>query len=166
MKAIVCGFFLLLLVQGVHAQDLDLRRLSGLAPKILVVVEDPPTSAVEGGLTKSKLQTEVELRLRKAGFHVATAEARGSVLDIQVTVIKLAACVGYAFVVAGDFARPGAITNPTSPDGYVLEPVTVWSRKVLGTDSPDGFAQHARRLAGDLSDLFLNDFLAANPVRR
>ena len=52
-------------------RDTDvLRGLAGVA----VTVNDLPKEAEQDGLLKAQLQTDVELRLRKAGIMVVTAE--------------------------------------------------------------------------------------------
>ena len=87
-----------------------LRGLKG----VQVVVEDMDPDVERDGLTKSQLQTDVELRLRKAGIQVLKEEERRATpgrpyLYVAVTTLKDRDGLSYAFAINVDLEQKVAL---------------------------------------------------------
>lgn len=153
----------LLLLPGLsYALTADQKVLVGLKG-VYVLVESLDPQAERLGLTKGQIQTDVELRLRKAGVMVLTREEwkktpgkpflyvnistktrSGSELCAYSTHVKLEELV----TLARGFQTAG----------------TIWNTGEVGTVGINKISQ-IRDSVGDRVDSFINDYLAANPKR-
>lgn len=134
-----------------------LRGLSGVG----VVIEDLSSNATRAGLTTAQLQTDVELRLRKAGVRVLTASERketpgGPFLAVIVTAREKLGLYGYS-VEVHFLQRVYLERNFT--DALAI----TWAVDSTGTVGADRFRQGIRESVGDHIDKFLNAYLAVNP---
>lgn len=145
-----------------------LRGLTGVE----VVVEKVSLEIERAGPTRSQLQTDAELRLRKAGIRILTeqeslATAGGAFLYIHVTGLRAHSTTGRPLGYAADsqvslkqrvwLARDPAITASGAE---------TWSSSgVLNTfDLPNMRA--VRESVADQVDRFINAYLAVNPLDR
>jgi hypothetical protein len=177
MKTIICGVFLASLAQSVPAQSpsaeqtrqLFQRRLRGVTwISVFITPLSPADEAA--GLSRAQLQTDVELRLRKVGVRVGSSGAasvrRGEVGILQITIIGLHnnRC-GIASYVEVEFKRQAEIVSQMKDDAFT-DPFTVWERGHIMTGPPQEVVRGVRESVVDMIDGFLNDYLAANPVKR
>jgi hypothetical protein len=138
----------------------DRASLTGITA-VSVLVESLPEGAKKLGLSEQTLQTDVELKLRLAGLRVATMEEN----------IKLPRN-GNAFVYvdlnATDGAEAASVLVSLCQDvtlarnGQFASGAMTWDKAyVVANPSVQGI----RNLVKDMTDEFLNDWLAANPKR-
>jgi hypothetical protein len=154
-------------VCGIAAQtETDRKSLHGLQG-IAVVVEDLQPETERDGLTKSRIQTDVELKLRQAGIRVLTTEESfktpGSPylyvnLNTTKTEVLYGAFATYAFSL--QVAVKQDVTLTRASDLKVSAPT--WETHTLGTVGANNL-QDVRRVLGDSIDRFSNDYLAENP---
>jgi hypothetical protein len=150
---------LLGLTLTVNAQSSDRRDgLRGITT-LRVVVESLPTSAEGTGLDLQQLQTDVELRLRKARVTVLD-KGVWSYVYLNVNIVKASFGDVYAVSVELAFQRGGLFG--VGKDA-VFAFASVWSKGALGIVGKQNLSTTVRDTVGDLSDQFINDLLAANP---
>lgn len=139
--------------------------LRGL-PGVNVLIEPFQDGETESrGLTDRQLQTDVELRLRKAGIRVLTlqetkANSIHPTLYVNLNVIPVEATSGqlYAFCLSVEVQQ--TVFLVTSPPSYTI--ANTWNTGTAGTVGIEHLGS-LRGKIGDLVDTFINDFLAANP---
>ncbi len=129
-------------------------------------IEALDPEAEKDGLTKDRLQTDVELRLRKAGIQVLTKkqwlDAPGSpYLYVEVGTIKekegsLAGLYTYSLSVS--LSQKVALTRNPSMTRHA----PTWGVDVIGSVGADNLQSICDRLV-NLVDKFINDYLAVNP---
>ena len=117
------------------------------------------------GLDTTQIRTDVELKLRQAGITVLTRQERLSTaaapyLYVNVQAIKSRANV-YAFSANVELLqRVTLVRNPA-----MSIPATTWSATCIiggvGSQKVGSVREHVR----DLTDQFINAYLAANPKR-
>jgi hypothetical protein len=149
----------LLLLTSTGAQGLDteferatLRGLNG----VQVVVEDMAPDIVRDGLTRQQLQTDVELRLRKAGIRVLTAEEHQRALGrpwlyVRVSTSQPSGLSSYSFAIEAELYQDTYLAR--NPDRTVS--AATWSPAgrigTMGTDRMfalfprESFADSAQR---------------------
>ena len=140
------------------------KTLAGLT-RIYVVVEHVPDEAQRDGLDTTLIQTDVELKLRQAGITVLTQQewlstAAAPYLYVNVQVFKNPAKF-YAYRATVELRQ--RVTLVHDPSVSVL--ATTWS--VPGTIGTVGSQKvgSVREDVRDLTDQFINAYLAANPTR-
>ena len=140
------------------------RTLAGL--KGMSVVVTVPAEAQRDGADSIQVRTDVELRLRQAGIAVhdeqppVSKPAENASLFVNVLAFKHSTGI-YAFYLTVELRQDVMlIRNPPVP----LNPPT-WSTGYLGVSGSDAFARLVRDRLRDLTDQFLNAYLAANPKR-
>lgn len=131
---------------------------------VLVLVEDFSNGAKVLSLSKDSIQTDVELKLRLAGMHVATLEEWSEVpskdvpgqtgLDVSVILTDDAKA---AFIEVSLYQNVVLSRN-----GQVVLGATTWRKGILRTIPT---AQVIRDIVKDIVDQFLNDWLAVNPKK-
>ncbi len=174
MKAFLTLVFVTLSSLTVNAQSNDplekesLKGLSGLG--VLVnVIEDSP-NLERDGLTKDQIQTDVELRLRRARMPVLTVEEVKELPRRPILLVTLIAnrsdalskLLGenfYSFSIQIDCKQAARLNGMLN--GRVLL-VTTWSNGAVGMTSRRNI-RSIRDSISDYVDKFLNDYLAANP---
>ena len=140
------------------------KTLAGLTG-IYVLVEHLSDEAQRDGLDTTQIRTDVELKLRQAGISVLTqqewlATAAAPYLYVNVQVIKNPAHV-YAF--SADVELRQRVTLVRNPSTLILAPT--WSATgIIGTAGSQRLAS-VREDVRDLTDQFINAYLAANPKR-
>lgn len=142
------------------------RALLGVS-KVAVVVDlnvtGPPL-----GLSKSRLQTLVELRLRQGGIHVLSEEEDKNDPNVNPYVYVLVSAletknragvsVGYAYT-----ARLSARVFARVSLNQAIAPQELWVDENIAAAAKDEAAADVERMVGELTDAFLNAWLAANP---
>jgi hypothetical protein len=126
---------------------------------VFVLVEEFPDGAKKLGLSDDSVRTDVELKLRLAGLRVVTAEkgyklpgAPHLYVNVNVTDSADAASVDIALNQNAKLER----------DGQFAIGITTWTTGVV-ISHPN--AQGIRDYVKDMTDKFLNDWLAANPKK-
>ena len=130
------------------------------------------------GLTKARLQTMVELRLRQAGITVAAGSWPHLFVHMfAVPVASGGTLVGYACNIRVVFIQPVLyVTDPSAADFSVVlyeelleeTPLAVasgatWDTGSLAIGALSSYPEHAEQALGKLLDTFINDWLRANP---
>ncbi len=142
------------------------KTLAGLHG-IWVVVEDLNQQAQQDGLDENQIHTDVELKLRQAGITVLTKEEWSAThpaglpyLYVNVQAFKQREGL-YAFNVIVELDQSvRLVRNPS-----VRASVATWrATPVLGTTGERDLGSVRERVR-DLTDQFINAYLAANPKR-
>ena len=162
LTAVVALVSLILLPGVSHALTPKQQALVGLKG-VEVVVEDIRPEAERLGLTEAQIQTDVELRLRKAGVRVLTAKESDETpgvpfLYVNVTTIffqKTSAVVYSIFVQLKEAV--------TLKRGFIAVGA-IWNTGSVGTVGTSNIRK-IRVSVGDKVDEFINDYLAANPKK-
>jgi hypothetical protein len=151
-------------LQGVHIVEARHEVLKDLGP-VLVAVGDLPKEAMQRGLKRETVRTDVELQLRTHGIEVITEkeweEERGPALYVDVTCgfLRTAPVV----VVHTQVALTESVLafrNKTICTAWT------WRRGSLSWGSAKDFPQSARGYVEDAVAAFIRDYLAANPKQR
>jgi hypothetical protein len=158
-----CSLVVLLLLGAGTAGTADTpgerESLRGLRLKAISVrVENPGPEAESDGITKSQLQTDVELRLRQSGILVADTSKVGDVY-VNVNALKRDGGIGYVYSVVVQFDQPVTVSrtgNSVIAATWTLPPTVVFVS--LPRASPA-----IREAVRDLVDKFINAFLSVNP---
>jgi hypothetical protein len=151
----------------------SLRGLEG----VWVVIEYLQPYAEQAGLTRGQLQTDVELRLRKAGVRVLTAEegvnAKGRPrLYVNVTIATSPNIYFYAYTVLVEVRQRVRLERAPSTEGAAStwrRHVTgcgakAWRNLFTGCDVKSDFVGQVRSALESLVDMFIKDYLAENPI--
>jgi hypothetical protein len=172
MKKMVVGLaFFALTVTSALGQSEKVRMretLRGL-PGVHVVIEELGADIKKDGLTEEQLQTDVEVRLRRAGIRVLTLdEVKNSsikpALVITITALKsdvlskLLEGNIYCFSVSIELKQVASLAR--MPSNVFL--VTTWNDGAVGFAT----AKNVRTIRdglGDYVDKFANEFLTVNP---
>lgn len=163
IKHAFLSFLLLAISSSVtYAQSPERRALRGVLG-LRVVVEQLPSDALNAGLTRELLQTDVELRLRKAGVRIVDYDA-APFLYVKIGAMKDDTRPVYATAVIVEFLRVASF-NGVTKDLKRIEfdsAATVWTDAVLGLVGSNRIRESVRQQVADSTDKFANDFLAAN----
>jgi hypothetical protein len=122
-----------------------------------VVIQDIGSDAVADGLTVNQLQTDVELRLRKAGVTVLETGVDVPFLSVRAALFKTSPGGVYANTCMVEFYQQVSVKN-----GTFLFAAT-WSVQYLGTVGNESMSQTIRERVADQVDQFLNAYLSVNP---
>ncbi len=135
------------------AQQRD--NLTGIGP-IRVVIEDLRPDIEVEGLTRTMLQTAVELRLRRNG--VPLADSVSLFLYVRVNAGRRQGSGMFAYSTDVQLNTPVEIIAT----GRTANTATIWSHSEVGTVGADKVRQIRDSLL-DYVDRFSNDYLAVNP---
>ena len=130
-------------------------------PTIAVEVASLDPEAERVGLTKNQLQTDVELRLRKAGINVVSSpsgETAWSLLGLRVTFVKVEQLPLYAFDIRLEFFQMVILLR----DPGLRTVGSTWSINYTGFAGA-GRTRGVRDAVADLVDEFINAYLEQNP---
>jgi hypothetical protein len=168
LLSLVVALFLNLTATAQKVPTVDDRgSLRGL-PGFNVLIESKHDAAAEmRGLTESQLQTDVELRLRKAGIRVLTLSEVKAV-DAHPTLYVNLHLVSqdppfdgaYVFHLSVDVRQTVLLVTPPSSKNFAC----TWETATTGTVGLQRVGDLRGRV-GDLVDQLINDYLAANPPK-
>ena len=148
------SFSVVLLLLGfcnVQGQTWSDRGLEYSSDKLQLIVESLGEDAASIGLTKSRLQTKCELRLRQAGFTVMDSSLI-PYLYVNINIHNNSFACDVSFRRVATFLDSGNM--------YATR-VSTWSVGSLGAHG--GSASYIVESLDDKLDIFLNEFLKANP---
>ncbi len=154
-----------LTISDVSLAALGRKSLKGLGG-VSVVIDDLDSDAQEAGLTKSQLQTDVELRMRKSSVQVAN-NSHGylyvvvSMLKIRTSESKTRIGMGYTCFVQLSFIQQVVLLR----DSSIAVAASTWRSGGYQGIVPamDDATRAVREALGNLVDEFINDYLAENP---
>jgi len=139
----------------------SLKGLSG----VTVVIEDIRPDAIQDGLSKEEIQTDVGLRLRMAGIKVGDAKASSllaagsfGMLMVTVNTLKHSQTEIYAYAVDIDLQQNVTLVRDTQIKIFA----STWS---FGNTGMVG-ASHLSSVRDDVKDgvdKFINSWLSVNP---
>ena len=139
---------------------------------VQVLVEDLKPDARVAGLSKSKLQTQVELRLRRAGVPVLSEEesfkdARSPYLYINVATIADSNFSTYGYIVVLQLNQTVSLLIDAQGKNIEVRAVaTTWTAQGrYGSLRRSQLEATVRRALDQMVDKFANDYLASNPKR-
>ncbi len=137
----------------------DRATLKGITT-IRVVVDNLDPEAERDGLTKDQLQTDVELRLRKAGIRVTSlrAESESSYLHLAVNTIKDSSGV-YAFNIVLEFDQWVILERNRN----VFRFAPTWGVSSVGTVDAE-YLREVRGSVADKVDKFIKAYLEQNTM--
>jgi hypothetical protein len=127
-------------------------------PVIQVLVELRDSNAERDGLTKTQLQTDVEVRLRKAGIRVASS---GLLPVLRLDVMELKRSASEKCVYALRLELHQEITLVRNPNVSFL--AATWDTSYLGEVGANAFSRVVRDNVADMVDQFINVYLEHNP---
>ncbi len=127
-----------------------LRGINGIS----VVVENLRPGETEDGLTVDKIQTDVELSLRKAGVKVIDSAL--IYLYVSVNVVKADDLYAYNCLVS--------LEQPVTVHSNAASAIApTWSVEEIGMVPRTNMSRTIRAAFQDLVEKFLNAYLSANP---
>jgi hypothetical protein len=152
---------LMLLAASVSsAQSFQRAGLQGVNA-MKVVIEDLLPETADTGLTVEQLRADVELRLRKSGIRVVDeSDAAAPWLYLQLPAFKNKQFNFYAASVSLEFRRLGTFGTGKEQVSVLA---SVWSNSMLTVQPSRDFRTTARDIVAQIVDMFINDYLAANP---
>jgi hypothetical protein len=149
---------------GADDDSFDRETLRGLGG-IQVVIEHLKPNAERAGLTRKQVQTDVELRLRKAGIRVLTEQERLATPGMPYLYININSSQGQApladvvaFSVSIALQQNALLVRNTA---ITAMGASTWSRQFLVGVHRESVRQ-IRDYVGDLVDAFINDYLSVN----
>jgi len=166
MKRLFTATLLLFFLQGssqiISAQTAKVKSLRGLWG-VGVLIEDLHPNAKKAGLTKSQLQTDVEVELRKAGIPVLTEDERlktpgRPVLYVNVNSIDSSEGF-YVYNIKVDLRQLVDLRRNRSIGNFA----TTWNREHVAGVGKSYFKQDVREKVRDYVNIFINDYLTVNP---
>ena len=131
-----------------------------------VVIEDPSIGN-KSGLTEEQMRTDVELKLRLAGFTIEKTDLSVPYLHIVVTALEITGdktnrLIGIAWNARVGFRQ--IVASKYQNQTFIAES---WHRATLGTiDTYGNFRNAARQKVKDFVDEFLNDYLSVHPIEK
>jgi len=136
-----------------------LRGVRGLE----VLVESLEPTVEQAGLTRQQLQTDVELRLRKAGIHVLTRREAFAVLGAPCLEINLNILLrpngSVSYNIHVELYQDASLKTDGS-----LAIVSTWSVGAIGSVGSTGFIDAIRSHVRDEVDEFINAYLSVHPL--
>jgi hypothetical protein len=144
---------------GAKAGDTNLERttLRGIAG-VRVLVE--LSGDAKHGPTKEQVQTDVELRLRKAGANVVSEGT--TYLRVTADIMEALAPADGVYAFDCEVSVHQGVVVALNGIAGILP---TWSSGYLGVVGRNNMERSVRDALGDLVDRFLNAYLDANPKR-
>jgi hypothetical protein len=132
----------------------------------MVVVEDMDPEIESLGLTRDKIVTDVELRLRKVGIKVLKknewlAIPGNPYLYINIIAIRLKTRPIFAYSIRVEVREAVKLIRQINSH-YDVVAIT-WQKGMIGKADTDIVIREIRQQVADAVDIFVNQYLAANP---
>ena len=166
LTILVCLCLIVVPASKVFSENsLKRKALKGLQGVHVVVGEIRP-EAEQAGLYGNRIQTDVELRLRKAGIRVLTQEetlkfANGPLLYVVVNAMEVKT-VPRLYVFSASVSVMELVTLIRKP--FLSVPASTWKGTGwTGTVGRPGLKEYVLEEVGAMVDQFINHYLAANP---
>lgn len=145
-----------------HADDNEasrrsLRGLNGIE----VFVGTLPSEVEQNGLTKSAIQTDVELKLRQAGIPVLDPKVGSPWLDVNVNVLSDSNSAIWTWTIRVELHQDAILTRDSSI--FAKDAVT-WGLGMFGQIGKQNL-RSLRDNIKDKVDQFINAYLAVNPKK-
>jgi hypothetical protein len=162
-----CSFSIVLFLLTLPAWPFDdppaRATLKGI-DAVLVIIEPLDPQAKRDGLTRDQLQTDVEVRLRKAGIKVSSGVPIGSSeilspLHLMVKALERSPSQRCVYAINLELLQDVALLR--KPNATWLAPT--WDHYYLGEVGADRFSRQVRDNVADLVDKFINAYLEQNP---
>ena len=155
-----CVLFMVLLVSVPFSfgQSSDVLTLRGLQA-IGVVVEGLTSEGRRTGLTSQQIKTEVELQLRKVGIRVD--ESVREFVYVNVNIVEAGDIDHFVYSLELSVEQPVTFERDSSS----LVAIT-WTQGYVGIISQERARNTIRESIHYLVDIFINDYLAVNPITR
>jgi len=163
-RRIVLGISLLLLAVPAWGQDTPGQRATLQGIKAIAVDAFVAPDGELGGLIQSQLQTDVELRLQKAGIRVVSepsADTRWSFLSLTVNVTKAPDFPVYGCAIVLEVNQPVSLAH--DPRRSLV--VSTWTNGSVGVWGAQRLRDGVRDGVADLVDKFINAYLEQNPKK-
>ena len=133
------------------------RTLRGLKD-FNVLIEKLDSEAKDGGLSEDQLKADVEERLQRA--HVPVADSsQAAWLYVNVNSMPLKTADSWAFSISIELNQAMTLDRDKSISCLAM----TWNMGLIGTRPNREFSSGVREKIADLVDVFINDYLAANP---
>jgi len=138
--------------------------------KVSTLVVYSNTGAQPSGISESRLQTILELRLRTAGLRVLSRDENAKDSEFNPYVMLNVS----SLETSNQAGRPTGFAYTASLSvrifGFValnrtLAPSELWADSTMGVASVDSSSQAIERIVNQLTDSFLNQWLKDNPNR-
>jgi len=155
VAAVCLTFVSLSAISSASDTEYTRRTLKGI--KAVGVIVEELRKEVPSGLTKRQLQTDVELRLRKAGITVISSNQEAApYLYVRVNSIQLPNSIQYVYAVGVELNQ----TVKLARDMTKTSVATTWDKGGTGcTSRPGGI----RDGVADYVDQFITAYLSVNP---
>lgn len=159
ISIITVSGFLILNSLAYSATDDEIESLRGLKGFYVQALE--LSANLEGiGLTRERIQTDVELKLRLAGVKVVSKEEWLKMAGFPSLYIIVSAAGAETFGVIVRLELKQVATLQRNPKIEIF-PVT-WSKWIIGVGSKNHVTT-IRDQVKNLTDFFINDYLSVNP---
>ena len=173
MKTVIAALSLLFVAVvapcvGQGDDDDSRQTLAGLTG-VYVVVSEIEDDAQRVGLSQTQLRTDVELKLRQAGIKVLSREEVANApgfpfLHVNVSTLQLTKAATGLYAFNTNIALLQFIQLPRDPSIVGLG--RTWNATgSYGTVGSSKLGEELRKTVRDLTDQFINAYLAANPKR-
>jgi hypothetical protein len=146
------------LVMPLFAASVKIESLWDLK-SLEVGIEALPPKGSDLGITEEKLQTDVELRIRKANVLVTRRSEGDAGIVVSVNLMQIGNGPNWAYCITVKLLR--AVYLP-SPSGLKRSGAITWDAGEMGIGGSAVIERGVRGSVGDLVDKFLNDYLAAH----
>jgi hypothetical protein len=152
--------FLFLLCPSIFGQD-DLARqsLKGIT-NVAVTVEDLPAELQKAGLTKSQIQTDIEVKLRLAG--IGTSSEASTLFAVEIQSMKPGDLPFRFCILWVGIEQPARLTR--DPNNVAMG-ITWHALSWALYGEKDANTPVLRNGIRDLVDRFVNDYLTVNPKK-
>jgi hypothetical protein len=144
----------------------SITGLQGIAVMVLPINAD----AERDGLKREQIQTDVELRLRKAGIKSPTdrefAKRDFPYLSVNINPVKGKNSEVYSYDIKVELYKQ-VIQNPQDEIDSAMQTMSVkiWSSELTGSAPGGDLKNNVQKRIDDLIDKFVNVYLAANPKK-
>jgi hypothetical protein len=142
------------------------KTLAGLNGVYVEAYVSDSDEVERDGLYKAQVQTDMELKLRQAGVPVLSPEETASTtgqpsLVANILLVRNSSGLYASSVSVGLFQMVRPVRNPS----VAVPASTWWTGTMVGIVQARRVADDTRSTVRDLTDQFINAYLAANPKR-